>query len=634
MIKKLFTIDDFVVAFISSLGYGYGETISRLSGWPKAACTAASFVLGIAAEELISRIVFSPSVQKKKEDKFITYALFVLLFLAAHAVSVRWMGVSMVDYLVDEFQSVVLFPLLGFGFNILLRGYRILKIRRLYGEETDSYVFDVDDEDRQEINLRNRPISGDYGDRPAVKTRTGIFVGEEENKSRVYRGIPYAKPPIGPLRWKAPEPLPSSDAVYEAVHFGPSAIQVEHKGAILAHHRQSEDCLYLNIWVSPKNREEKKPVLVLFHYGDFSFGGSADPLLYGDDFAEDHSDVVVVSFNWRLGIFGFIDFSEVPGGEAYPDTRNLGLLDQIAALQWIKENIAAFGGDPDRITVMGFESGASSICLLAASPRAKGLFQKAFVFFGSPEGAYETTDTSRALAEDLLKETKTSTMAELAALSPKALKDASQKLWQDLCAPTCDGTWIPEDVYLAYQNGAASGIEFILAIPRNELPVFRSFIGTERYEEFLFSPENDVPGRTGTSDTLEAREKRFEQRNAYYMYQTAVKLSEGGNEVHLLFWDTEPLLEQLGSGTVDAAAVLLGNADALQLYGSVMNNDLSEVLQTLLEKYIKGSALHLYTNEIKGVSALDWKAYPKALIVSDGKLSCGPIKDRITGGIS
>lgn len=124
-------------------------------------------------------------------------------------------------------------------------------------------------------------------------------------------------------------------------------------------------------------------------------------LLYGDEFIEEHPDIIFVSFNYRLGIFGFIDFSEIPGGEAYPDALNLGLLDQIAALEWIKENIAAFGGDPDRITVMGFESGASSICLLAASDRAKGLFRKAFAFYGSPDMAYNTPDVSRALARDL-----------------------------------------------------------------------------------------------------------------------------------------------------------------------------------------------------------------------------------------
>lgn len=110
----------------------------------------------------------------------------------------------------------------------------------------------------------------------------------------------------------------------------------------------------LNIAVGGKKSDKKKPVLVIFHNGDFSFGGSADPLMYGDNLTSAYSDFIGVSFNYRLGIFGFIDFSEIPGGENYPDTLNLGLLDQIAALRWIKENISNFGGDSENITVMGF----------------------------------------------------------------------------------------------------------------------------------------------------------------------------------------------------------------------------------------------------------------------------------------
>ena len=218
-------------------------------------------------------------------------------------------------------------------------------------------------------------------------------------------------------------------------------------GSIIRYHRQSEDCLTLNIASGTEETEEKKPVLVLFHHGGFTYGGSVDPLLFGDDFADAHQDVVIVSFNYRLGILGFIDFSEVPGGEACPNALNLGLLDQIAALKWIRENIAAFGGDPERITVLGFESGATCICLLAASEQAKGLFQRAFVFNGSPDSAYETPEASRALAKALLKETSTSTMAELLRLDTETLKDAAQKLWMNMCAPTCDGKLIPKQVY-------------------------------------------------------------------------------------------------------------------------------------------------------------------------------------------
>ncbi len=645
--KKLFTIDDIMVAFVSAMGYGFGEAISRLLGWPPLLCGLASLVLGIVLGTCISKIAFSEAVQKSPKKRVLTYASILLIFIVAHTISVMSVGVSLLDYLRDEFIYVIGLPILGFVANLLIRAYRIKRIRRLYGDGSKGYVFDVKKEDIDEINRQNQPISDEYDAECAIRTKTGIYVGEKSKDTIWYMGIPYAMPPVGERRWKAPEPLCASEAVFEAKYFGASAIQVDHKGSIIKHHRQSEDCLTLNIAVSDKEAETPKPVLVLFHHGDFTSGGAVDPVLYGDTFAKSHPDTVFVSFNYRLGIFGFIDFSQIPGGEAYPDAINLGLLDQIAALQWIKENIAAFGGDPDRITVLGFESGATSICLLSASERAKGLFQKAFIFDGSPASAYDTPEVARALAGALLKETQTSTMEELLHLDTESLKAAAQGLWRMMCAPTCDGTLIPFDVYRAFQEGAASGIEFIIGIPSHVAQVYRSLVGDQNYIDTVFSAVAElreimddstagavrayIEAQTASSSELEAKSKLVEQWLALYLYRCAARLSRGGNRVHLMYWDEKPLIENLGSGTVDVVATLLGNEDALQMYGSVMNKDLSETLQALLLKFIHGNALQLYPNEIKGVDAIDWEAFSQALIVSDGILTCGTIENRLTG---
>ena len=136
--------------------------------------------------------------------------------------------------------------------------------------------------------------------------------------------------------------------------------------------------------------------------------------------------------------------------------------------------------------------------------------------------------------------------------------------------------------------------------------------------------------QTASSSELEAKSKLFEQWLAICIYRVAVALSKGGNQVHLMYWDEKPLIENLGSGTVDVAAALLGNGDALQMYGNIMNADLSETLQSLLQKFISGDALQLYRNEIVGIDAFEWKAFPRALIVQDGKLQCDMIEDRIT----
>ena len=644
--KKLFTIDDIMVAFISALGYGFGATISKLLGWPALLCEGASFLLGMGLNWIITKIAFSKAVQKKPVNRVITYVLVFLIFLAAHAFSVVWMGTSMFKYLKDQMVGVVGMPILGFFANLLIRWYQIKQIRKRYGDGSEGYVFNLKEKDIEEANKQNQQIFGKYDTHCAVKTRTGVYVGAKYWNTVNYLGIPYAKPPVDGRRWKAPEPLSDSDAVFEAKNFGASAVQVEHKGSILQHHRQSEDCLTLNIAVGTEKPKSPKPVLVLFHAGDFTCGGTVDPLLYGYNFVSAHQDVVFVSFNYRLGIFGFIDFSEVPGGEQCPDTLNLGLLDQIAALKWIKENIAAFGGDPNRITALGFEAGASSIMLLAASGQAKGLFQKAFVFNGSPAAAYDTPDAARALARDLLRETGAETMSDLLWMKTETLKDAAQRLWQNMCSPTCDGVLIPTDVYQAFKTGAASGVEFVIGIPSNEMQVLRSLIGNQKYMDGIFAAVTEMENymddaaagamqaylekQAASSDELEAKSKLVEQWLALCIYRGAARLKEGGNQVHLLYWGEKPLIENLGSGTVDVAAALLGNDEALQMYGSVMNADLSETLQGFLLKFINGDALQLYQNEIKGVDAIDWKAFPQALIVSDGTLLCGRIEDRIT----
>ena len=200
-------------------------------------------------------------------------------------------------------------------------------------------------------------------------------------------------------------------------------------------------------------------------------------------------------------------------------------------------------------------------------------------------------------------------------------------------------------MYKAYQDGAASGIEFIFGIPGNEGMVFRSIVGDQKYEYYISELMTDLQNHTDDSlndaiqayirdqtssmGELEAKSKLIEQWQGICMYKSAVKLMESGNKVYLMYWDEKPLIENLGSGTVDAAAALLGNGEALEMYGSLVNEDQSLILQNLLVKFINGNALYLYPNEIKGFDGIEWKSFPLALIVSDGKLQCDTIDDRL-----
>lgn len=636
-----------MVALIAALGYGLGAEIPKLLEWHPWLCVGMSMVAGGALDMLVRKIVFCEAVQRKKTYGIMVFTGIILVFLAIQCFLTFWLNVSLHNYLVEQYEYAIGLPILGLAAGRLVRWYFVRKIRKRYGDGSKGFVFDVPDRAfLDELNMRNQQIQGEYDADYAVKTKTGTYVGFKRKKGVYYLGIPYAKPPVGDLRWKAPEPLPESDAVFEAKHFGASPIQVEHDGSILKYHRQSEDCLTLNIGAGCEDTERKKPVIVLFHPGDFSFGGTVDPLMDVEAFLNEYPDVVFVSFNYRLGIFGFIDFSEIPGGESRPDTLNLGLLDQIAALKWVKENIAAFGGDPNRITAMGFESGACSISLLAVCEQAKGLFRKAFIFFGSPESANDKPDASRALAKDLLRETSTTTMEELLRLPTEQLKKASQKLWQNVIVPTCDGKLIPGDVFDAYRSEAVSCKEFILGIPSDERQIYKSFIGAKKYEDFILGRTDEILSylddatanavnayikeQMAVMPEIEAKAKFFEQWTALCIYYGANELSIGGSKVHLLYWDRKPLLKNLGAGTVDVAASFLGNLDASLLYGNVMNFDLSDMLQAFLKKYVSGEKMRLYNNEIKGIEAIDWKVFPQALIVSDREIQCGPVEDKLT----
>ena len=649
--KKLFTVEDFVIALVAALGYGFTFEIPKLLGYPMWLCTIICLVVGIALETLESRLVFSKAVQKTPMRRYTVLAGFVLVFLVVQYFATSWIGMNVIDYVAEQYGYVIIPPLVVFAFRWGLRWYRARKIRERYGDGSGGFVFDgqLTENDFEEAAQQNQPIHGAFDTDLAVKTRTGVFVGRKERGILVFAGIPYAKPPVGERRWKAPEPLPASEEVFEAKFAGAAAIQVDYDGSILSQYRQSEDCLTLNIGIGGKRTKRKKPVLVIFHHGDFSYGGSAEPLLWGDDFHKIYPDTIGITFNYRLGLFGFIDFSGIPGGEACPDALNLGLLDQIAALRWIRENIAAFGGDPERITVMGFESGAISVCLLATCEQAKGLFQKAFVFNGSPLMAFETPETSRNLAKKLMAETGARTVEDLLRLPEQRLKEATQTLAMDMSAPTLDGKLIPADVFAAYRNGAADCVEFLIGIPSNERHIYKSFVGDQKYEDYVAKEagfvlcylddacpaaakavRSYIEEQTKKTSAVDAQARIFEQFYVLSTYRYAQELAESGHNVRLLYWGARPLIENLGSGTVDVMATLLGSSRAAQMYGNAQNADVAETLQVFFRTFKDGEAMRLYNNEIKGIGAIDWKTFPNALIVSGKEIQCGPVEDKLT----
>lgn len=234
-------------------------------------------------------------------------------------------------------------------------------------------------------------------------------------------------------------------------------------------------------------------------------------------------------------------------------------------------------------------------------------------------------------------------------LSTEQLKEASQKLVLDMSAPTRDGKLIPEDAFAAYKNGVAAGIDFIFGIPSNERHIYKSFVGSQVYELFInkemdlalnYFDANEpaiakvardyIEKQSAKIPAVEAKAKLYEQFGSLYTYFSAKKLAEGGNKVYMLYWNVKPLLEKLGSGTVDVVTTFLGSPETAQIYGNVLNKDIAETLQNLFQKFQSGDEVLLFNNEIRGISAIDWKEFPMALVVSDEGFKCEPIEGRLT----
>jgi para-nitrobenzyl esterase len=221
-----------------------------------------------------------------------------------------------------------------------------------------------------------------------IPTETGQLSGgtTKDNAISFFKGIPYAAPPTGPKRWRRPEPPTAWTGIRAATQFGPNCAQRIEPDTPLwthefrAHGPVSEDCLTLNIWTPAVAHNEKRPVLVFLHGGSNTTGSGAIDVLNGEGMAR--KGLVMVTLNYRLGIFGFFTHPDLSSESANHVSGNYGLLDQIAALQWLHRNIAAFGGDPDRITLAGQSAGAFDVSYLLISPLAKGLFQRAILESG------------------------------------------------------------------------------------------------------------------------------------------------------------------------------------------------------------------------------------------------------------
>ena len=314
----------------------------------------------------------------------------------------------------------------------------------------------------------NKMIAGDYDPALAAVCNNGIFVGRKNEQGiLVFKGIPYAKPPVGALRWKKPRLAGRDPGVYEAYYNGKTPIQTEWATERASYYPQGEDCLYLNIWINPECADPYKTVMVFFHGGSYGWGGTADPLYDGANFVKENPDIVMVTVGYRTGIMGFIDFSVVPGGEDYPDAPNLGLWDQIAALRWVRKNIAAFGGDPDAVTIFGESAGGGSVSLLPITPAAKGLFRRIIAESGSVALTFSKKECVK-FTKRLMDASGAKTMDDFMAFSEEELRRYNESVNQYNNFPQRDGVLIPDNPYIPWLAGETANLDVMMGTNANE----------------------------------------------------------------------------------------------------------------------------------------------------------------------
>ena len=358
-----------------------------------------------------------------------------------------------------------------------------------------------------------------------VKIDTGLIRGAvigDDQEINVFKGVPFAAPPVGDLRWKPPVAPLAHEGVLDCVTFGKSAIQEGMAGlggmaGFDLGSETSEDCLYLNIWAPENKPEQKRPVMVWIHGGAYVMGSGSQSMYDGQALAE--QGVILVAINYRLGAFGFLSHPQLSKESDHGSSGNYGILDQIEALKWVQRNIEAFGGDPERVTIFGESAGGGSVFSLLVSPLANGLFQRAIAESG-PLLVHKHLDESYAgmksmetigqeffaklgadnSAEGLAK-MRSVAAADLLKVTPSMMETGASSMVGDIMqlSPIVDGWVIPDDPISILAAGKQNDVPVIVGANQDEGTLFTMLAGGmaktdsefEKYVQDNFGPYAD-----------------------------------------------------------------------------------------------------------------------------------------------
>jgi para-nitrobenzyl esterase len=435
-----------------------------------------------------------------------------------------------------------------------------------------------------------------------VKTRNGTVQGTTEASGiRAYRGIPFAAPPAGDLRWKPPQPVKNWSGVRPADKFGAQCMQRRvFSDMVFRASGMSEDCLYLNVWTPAKSNNERLPVLVYFFGGGYTAGDGSEPRYDGEAMAR--KGVVALTVNYRLNVFGFFAHPELTKESPQHASGNYGLLDSWAALRWVQDNIAAFGGDPRKVTIAGESAGSISVSALMASPLSKGLIAGAI---GESGAMIEPTLPPLPLAEGEKNGLTFATgidapsLAALRALPAEKLLEATAKQGIPRFAPTVDGYFLPKlpvEIFAAREQARVP----LLAGWNSEESSSRAVLGPaeptpENYANALKKLYNDradqalklYPGSTLEEVQQSATALAGDRFIAYSTWKWIELHGQGSNSVYRYFY-SRPRPGARGASHSAEIEYAMGNLAGNKVFAWTPDDDkVSETMQGYFANFVK-----------------------------------------------
>jgi para-nitrobenzyl esterase len=351
-----------------------------------------------------------------------------------------------------------------------------------------------------------------------VRVENGLVSGAPGSTAgvSVYKGIPFATPPVGDLRWKAPKAAASWQGVRQAHQFSPICMQTPYAKTSIYYMEPSptsEDCLYLNVWTAAKSNKERRPVMVWIHGGALTRGAGSIPTYDGEALAK--KGVVLVTVNYRLGIFGFFAHPELTKESDRNSSGNYGLLDQIAALEWVQKNIAAFGGDPKRVTIFGESAGSWSVNYLMASPLAKGLFQRVI---GESGGVFGVMRKLSEVEESGKKFAASQGADNIQALRAKPAEDLVKAAAN--FPPNVDGWLLPEDVYTIFAKGKQNDVPLLLGSNADEAKSLAPWPASGTAASFIDQSRRRFGDKTDEFLNLHPAGSNEEAKDSHYASST------------------------------------------------------------------------------------------------------------------